>query len=202
VCVFFVFVCLFVCLFVCAYVQVHMGVCVNSLSFDIIWDCQLPLIIPTHCQNAEDYIIWSAPAMKVLKLLKSTCISMHIYCCGWYVIWEVRQCSSVLKLCEWVSRYIYKLYMKNFIENKNWNFRLCPTTDGTRWRSWLRHCATVERLRVRFPIDIILPAALWPWGWLSLKQKWVSGIFPEGEGSRCVGLTTLTPSCADCLEIW
>ena len=23
-----------------------------------------------------------------------------------------------------------------------------------------------------------------------------------GEGARCVGLTTLTPSCADCLEIW
>jgi hypothetical protein len=38
--------------------------------------------------------------------------------------------------------------------------------------------------RVRFPIvslkffiDIILPAALWSWGWLSLLQKWVPGIF-------------------------
>ena len=27
-------------------------------------------------------------------------------------------------------------------------------------------------------------------------------IFPEGEGGRCVGLTTLPSSCADCLEIW
>ena len=26
--------------------------------------------------------------------------------------------------------------------------------------------------------------------------------FLEGEGGRCVGLTTLPPSCADCLEIW
>jgi hypothetical protein len=24
----------------------------------------------------------------------------------------------------------------------------------------------------------------------------------EGKGGRCVGLTTLPPSCADCLEIW
>jgi len=27
-------------------------------------------------------------------------------------------------------------------------------------------------------------------------------MFPGGKGDRCVGLTTLPPSCADCLEIW
>ena len=44
-----------------------------------------------------------------------------------------------------------------------------------------------RRSRVGFPlvsleffIHIILPAALWPWGWLSLWQKWVPGIFPRG----------------------
>jgi len=26
-------------------------------------------------------------------------------------------------------------------------------------------------------------------------------IFPGGEGGRCVGMTTLPPSCTDCLEI-
>jgi hypothetical protein len=57
------------------------------------------------------------------------------------------------------------------------------------------------RSRVRFPmlsldffIDIILPAAL--------LQKWVPGMFPGGKGDRCVGLTTLQSSCAECLEIW
>ena len=49
----------------------------------------------------------------------------------------------------------------------------------------------VGRSRVRFPmvwlgffIDIILLVALWPWGLLSLWQKWVQGIFP---GLKAVG---------------
>jgi hypothetical protein len=36
---------------------------------------------------------------------------------------------------------------------------------------------------------------------LRLTQS-LTGIFPGGKGGRCVGLTTLPPSCADYLEIW
>jgi len=51
-------------------------------------------------------------------------------------------------------------------------------------------------------IVVILSAVLWPWGRLSLQQKWVPGIFRGGNGGRCIGLTTLRPSCGVCLEIW
>ena len=41
-----------------------------------------------------------------------------------------------------------------------------------------------------------LPIALWPWGRLSLRQRWIPGSFSGGKGGRCVRLTTLPPSCA------
>jgi len=72
-----------VCVCVCAYIQVHMGVCVNGLSFDIIWDCQLPLIIPTHRQNAEDYNLIST-RHESLETAK-----VHLYNYAYLLLWLI-----------------------------------------------------------------------------------------------------------------
>jgi len=52
---------------------------------------------------------------------------------------------------------------------------------------------------LEFFIDIILPAALCMA--LGLTQP-LTEYFLGGKDSWCIGLTTLPPSCSDCLEIW
>jgi hypothetical protein len=75
--------------------------------------------------------------------------------------------------------------------------RLHGTRGGAfGWDTTLQAGRTRVRLPVvslEFFIDIILWAALYFWGRLSLKQKWAPRIFPGDKSGRCVGLTTLSP---------
>jgi hypothetical protein len=50
--------------------------------------------------------------------------------------------------------------------------------------------------------DTIVPAALWHWGDSVSNRNEYREYFLGGKAGQCVGLTTLPPSCADCLEIW
>ena len=80
---------------------------------------------------------------------------------------------------------------------------------GTRWRSWLRHCATSRNIADSIPDGANV---IFHWhnpsgrtmALVSIQtnrneyQEYLLG----SKGGRCVGLKTLQPSCADCLEIW
>jgi len=79
------------------------------------------------------------------------------------------------------------------------------TQLGTALTQWLRCCGTNRKVAGSIPAGFIgifhwrkiLPFAPWPWGRLSLWQKWVPEAFPGVKDGRCVRLTTLPPSCAD-----
>jgi hypothetical protein len=66
---------------------------------------------------------------------------------------------------------------------------------GTRWRSWLRKVAGSIPDGATFFIDIIHPVDS------ASNRNEYQEYFLGVKSGRCVGLTTLPPSCADCLEI-
>ena len=81
---------------------------------------------------------------------------------------------------------------------------------GTQWRSWLRHCTTSRKVEGSVPNGVI---GIFHWYSPSsltvalgstqpLTEMSTRNIYWGVKGVRCVGLTTLPPSCADCLEIW
>ena len=73
---------------------------------------------------------------------------------------------------------------------------------GTRWHCWLRHCATSWKVAGSMPDGVI---GIFHWHnppsrtvALGLTQP----LTGKSKGGRYVGLTTLPPLCAGCLQIW
>ena len=76
----------------------------------------------------------------------------------------------------------------------------------TRWRCWLRHCATSRKFAGSIPDGIFHwhnpSGRTMALGLTQTVTEMSTRNIPWGKGGRCVGLTTLPPLCADCLEIW
>jgi len=75
------------------------------------------------------------------------------------------------------------------------------TQRGTRWRSWTRQCGTSRKVAGLIS-DGVIPAAIWPWIDSASNRTKYRDYFLRVKDGRCVGLTTLPPSCATCLAIW
>jgi hypothetical protein len=95
-------------------------------------------------------------------------------------------------------------------------YYICPTNiqymltmTGTQWRSWLRHRAKSRKVMGSIPDGV---TGIFHWHNPSSRIMALGLTQPLtdmstrniswGKGGRCVELTTLPPSCADCLEIW
>jgi hypothetical protein len=90
------------------------------------------------------------------------------------------------------------------------NFRLLYLPFGdTRWRSLLRHCATSQKVAGSIPDGVI---GIFHWlnpsnctialGLTQPRTEMSTRDFSVGDkGGRCIGLTILPSSCANCLEI-
>jgi hypothetical protein len=117
--------------------------------------------------------------------MRKSCSFYCKYICGF--IQNLYLCECLLPLTNLNvhgTRELYKLILK-IINSK----KMCSThySRASSDAVGLGTALQAGRSRVRFPmvsleffIDVILPVALWPWGWLSLWQKWVPGIFTGG----------------------
>ena len=83
-------------------------------------------------------------------------------------------------------------------------------TGHTRWRSWLRHCASSRKVAGSIPDSVI---GFFHWHNPSdrimalgstqrLTEMSTRDAFLCCKGDRCVGLTKFPPPYADCHEIW
>jgi hypothetical protein len=72
---------------------------------------------------------------------------------------------------------------------------------GTALQAWWSQ-VRLSKVSLLFFIDVTLPSALWPWIDSTSNKNEYQECFVGGKGGRCLGLTTLTPSSADCFEIW
>jgi hypothetical protein len=87
--------------------------------------------------------------------------------------------------------------------NVSLTFVLFSKTRGRRWRGWLRNCATSRKVAGSIT-DGVIGVFHWrnPSGRDSSSNRNEYQEYLLGrKGGRCVVLTTLPPSCADCLEI-
>ena len=114
-------------------------------------------------------------------------IMLYVHCL--YCYRDTGRChtATVLHNCINRNKYHFKYNLKAHKKLPvvlSWQMDFSGVRGGAvGWSTALQ----VGRSRVRFPMvslqfftDIILPAALWPWGRLRLWQKWVPGTFPGG----------------------
>jgi hypothetical protein len=86
------------------------------------------------------------------------------------------------------------MFLQAFMTRAGTTLSCILSEGGTRWRNWMRHCATSRKVAGSIPngdtgifIDIILPATLWPWGDSASNINEYQEYFLWGGGGKAAG---------------
>jgi len=113
--------------------------------------------------------------------------------------------QSRLSICGWCT--FISLSNSHCLPTPSTVPEICsPTRTRKRWRSWLRHCYTSRKVAGSNPGGV---TGIFHWHnpsgpgveSASDRNKYQE-YFLRLKAADAWGLTTLPPSCADCLEIW
>ena len=101
---------------------------------------------------------------------------------------------------KWLTaRFQQPLWRINSTQYTDWGHAVAQLAEALHYKSEDRGFDS-RWCHWKFFIDIILPAALCPGVDSVSNRNEYQEYFLEGKSGRCVGLTTLPPSCGDCLE--
>ena len=129
--------------------------------------------------------------------------------CFWWAISTIIRVFNIILRPFWPSAETELGLKQNFSDSITHHLNMSKNRVRTA-PEHLRHCAMNRKVAGSNP-DIVIGIFHWrnPYGHtmaLGLTQPLTEmstrNISCGGKGSWCIGLTTLPPSCADCLEIW
>ena len=143
-----------------------------------------------------DYDICALPGsclrvMSHTEMHQRICTVRHVVCHPMFLGYP--GCHSREYICE-------NLTLRKVYSNLQW---------GSPRRSWLRQYTTSRKVAGSIPDRVIgvfhlhnPPGRTMALGSTQFLTDMSTTYISWGKGGRCVELTTLLPSCADCLEIW
>jgi hypothetical protein len=130
------------------------------------------------CAFATDYIV----KMNITELI----FAQNILCISRIIRIQLHeQCTGEKRRCKRICCSKFRIN----VESREKFIYACMQKGGMWWCIWLRQCTT-SQLHYCPEVD------------LTSRRNEYQEYFLGGKGSRFTGLTTLPPSCVDCLKIW
>jgi hypothetical protein len=149
----------------------------------------------------------SSPSLCIIKWWSDQRVGSYIegFGHGW-----IQSTISASAWKNWVEPWNISVITDNHLTVKFKNLWWCGLESVTLWHSWLRHHTKSQKVMGLIPDRV---TEIFHWHKTSGRTMALGLTRPQTEmsirniswgskGGQCIGLTTLSPSCANCLEIW